>query len=785
MYRYLLCFLLLGPLFVVAQRPKQTLKGVVIDKTSRHPLTGATITLPESKPLKGTTSGADGRFRLEGVTVGVYTVRVQFLGYAEVILNRIEITSAKETDLTIEMSELNTELTGTTIVASRKNDPLNEMSVVSARSFSVEETKRYAATINDPSRLVAGYPGVTNTQDNNNDIVVRGNTSSGVLWRLEGVDIPNPNHFARPGSSGGGISAFSASLLANSDFSSGAFAAEYGNALSAVFDMRFRHGNTEKREYTGRIGLIGLELGAEGPIQKGKSSYVANYRYSTLGILSGLGFNFVSERTSNTFQDLSFLLYFPSANGKSTTTVFGFGGLSLERHSELKDQSKWKTRGDRQRSDFETNLGVLGVTNTYLLTPKSYLKTTLALMDNYNSIVEDTLNNVRTPAITAHNNARDTRLSLASHYSQKVSTFLSLKAGFNVSIFQYNLFFDRLVRNFWQTAMDAEGTTGQANIYAQAKYDLTSRTAILAGLHGLWFALNKTSSVEPRLALTSTISPRQTVTLAYGLHSRILPIGLYFKRNICPTIMPNCVPDTALPNYKLPFAKAHHVVMSHNYVPVEQFHIQTEAYYQKLFNVPTLASGENSYWFFNDMEGFGQTGLTPKGTGRNYGLDLVVERYFGDRYFFLLTGAYFRSFFELPNGKTYSTQYDSRFTSSYMAGKEFALRKGGILQVGSRIAWNGGNRYTPPDEVKSALAGYYVSDENRIFTAQVPNYFRVDGRVALTKNRSTYNYTLSLDMMNIGSRKNPQWQQYDPQSKTYYFSYQSEFIPVLTWEVDF
>ncbi|MBL7977656.1 MAG: TonB-dependent receptor [Bacteroidetes Order II. Incertae sedis bacterium] len=785
MYRYFLCFLFLLPFTAMAQRPKQTLKGVVIDKTTRHPLTGATITLPESKPLKGTTSGADGRFRLEGVAVGVYTVRIQFIGYAEVILNRIEVTSAKETEMTVEMTELNTELAGTTIIASRKNDPLNEMSVVSARSFSVEETKRYAATINDPSRLVAGYPGVTNTQDNNNDIVVRGNTSAGVLWRLEGVDIPNPNHFARPGSSGGGISAFSASLLANSDFSSGAFAAEYGNALSAVFDMRFRHGNTEKREYTARIGLIGLEIGVEGPLQRNKSAYLANYRYSTLGILSGMGFNFVSERTSNTFQDLSFLLYFPSQNGKSVTTVFGFGGLSLERHSELKDQSKWKSRGDRQRSDFETNLGVLGVTNTYLLTSKSYLKTTLALMDSFNSIVEDTLNHIRIPAITAHNNARDTRISLASHYSRKVSTFLSLKAGLNASLFRYNLFFDRLVHENWQTAIDSDGLTGQADVYVQTKYHLTSRTAIIAGIHGLWFALNKTSSVEPRIALTSTLSPRQTMTLAYGLHSRILPLGLYFKRNVCPLLQPNCTPYPTLPNTNLPLAKAHHWVVSHNFAPSEQFHVQTEVYYQRLFNVPTLASGLNSYWFFNDMEGFGQTGLAPEGKGRNYGIDLIVERHFVNRFFFLLTGAVFRSFFDLPNGQSFSTQYDSRFTSSYLGGKEFPLRKGGILQVGSRVAWNGGNRYTPPDEAKSAQAGYYVSDESRIFAAQVPNYFRVDGRIAVTKNRNKYNYTVSLDMMNIGSRKNPQWQQFDPQSKEYYFSYQSEFIPVLTWEVDF
>jgi len=124
------------------------------------------------------------------------------------------------------------------------------MSAVSARAFTVEETQKYPAAINDPLRMATNFAGVASLDDGMNQIVIRGNSPTGLLWRMEGIDIPNPNHFAAKGSSGGGISILSSQLLSNSDFITGAFAADYGNALSGVFDLNLRKGNNEKRETT-------------------------------------------------------------------------------------------------------------------------------------------------------------------------------------------------------------------------------------------------------------------------------------------------------------------------------------------------------------------------------------------------------------------------------------------------------------------------------------------------------------------------------------------------------
>lgn len=192
---------------------------------------------------------------------------------------------------------------------------------------------------------MVSLPGVQPSKDNENDVVIRGNSGAAIAWRLEGIDILNPNHFARKGSSGGGITIFSISVLGEADFSTGAFPAEYGNALAGVFDLRFRKGNKERREYTFRAGMLGLDLAAEGPFGSGtgnkRGSYLFNYRYSTLGILNEMGLHLVGERVSNNFQDLSFNIDFPVKNNKSRFNLWGLGGLSVEEEVAVENPEKW------------------------------------------------------------------------------------------------------------------------------------------------------------------------------------------------------------------------------------------------------------------------------------------------------------------------------------------------------------------------------------------------------------------------------------------------------------
>jgi len=409
----ILCCLLLAANISYSQNLTQTIKGTVIDKDSRRPLAGATVSIADDSVKANVLTDTQGNFLLINIPVGRRSIHCSFSGYENYISDNLILNSAKEQELLIELEQHYQQQTGVVVKAVRNpKQPVNKLSVVSTRSFTPEETNRYAASVNDPSRMALSFPGVQPTRDARSDIIIRGNSAAGMLWRLEGIDIPNPNHFARKGSSGGGITIFSSSMLDNSDFSSGAFPAEYGDALSGVFDMRFRKGNKEKDQYTFRAGVIGIDFSAEGPFKKGQSSYLVNYRYSTLGILNALGFHLTDEREDNTFQDLSFNLNFPSKNNHSVFNIWGIGGLSKEDYSAISDVAEWNKYDDYAIYDF-TNMGAAGIGHSLQIGKTGLLKTSLAIMDQKISFVDDTLNTQKIPYTINDELYKYSRLSLA------------------------------------------------------------------------------------------------------------------------------------------------------------------------------------------------------------------------------------------------------------------------------------------------------------------------------------------------------------------------------------
>jgi len=284
----------------------QTIRGQITDKQTDIALVGANISILNSNPILGAVTDVDGNFRIENVKIGQYEIQISYLGYSTIVLNNQSLTTGKELILNIKLEE--SFLTTDEIVIRKdvkKDQTINEVATVSARSFSIDETERYSGSIGDPARMASNFAGIGTLSDQRNDIVIRGNSPLGVLWRLDGVEIPNPNHFASFGASGGPISILNNNLLTNSDFFTGAFPAEYGNALSGVFDLKLREGNNEKQEFVTQVGMNGFEIGTEGGLFKSKVSYLVNYRYSTLAVVDALGFN-VGTNSIPFFQDATF-----------------------------------------------------------------------------------------------------------------------------------------------------------------------------------------------------------------------------------------------------------------------------------------------------------------------------------------------------------------------------------------------------------------------------------------------------------------------------------------------
>src|SRR5678809_1004976 len=315
---------------------KQQLRGTVMDIMLQNPLPGATVTIPSLNYTAVTNE--EGMFRFKDMPIGSYRITISYSGFKEATLENVAVNSGKETVVNIPMEALvKTENEVLVKANSKRNKALNEMSAVSARAFTVEETQKYAAAVNDPLRMSTGFPGVLAVEDGNNDIIIRGNAPTGLLWRMEGVDIPNPNHFSIAAGTGGGISILSAQLLSNSDFITGAFASEYGNALSGVFDLKLRKGNNERKEYTVQAGVLGLNATAEGPIMPFyKGSYLVNYRYSTLSLLNKMGVTLTDGTT--VFQDLSYncLLYTSDAADERSSVDLGGRRIIKKKKKKMK-----------------------------------------------------------------------------------------------------------------------------------------------------------------------------------------------------------------------------------------------------------------------------------------------------------------------------------------------------------------------------------------------------------------------------------------------------------------
>jgi hypothetical protein len=811
-------FVLLLYLFIFAHtvfaQKGQTVRGLVLDKETKQPIIGATVFVKDVEPQIATISDVDGSFVLENVPLGRQSIAAQYVGYNTYSADNIIISAAKELYLDIEMIE-SSQTTDEVIVSATagSNSPLNELSVVSTRSFSVEETQRYAASINDPGRMVMAFPGIQSNNDSENDIVIRGNSAVGVLWRVEGMDIANPNHFARPATTGGGVSVFSASLLSNSDFSTGAFAAEYGNALSGVFDMRFRKGNLQKREYTFRFGLIGVDLATEGPIKKGRSSYLINARYSTLGILGNMGIYVIRDNVSNNFQDLSFNLYFSSPDNKNMFTVFGMAGLSQE-NWWMRDTARWKYNYDYDWNRNNSNLGVLGMTYTRLINEKSFLKMTLG------TSVSEIFDFQISPFASAdsafwleRNDYLNTQISYHGFYSYKVNSQLRFKVGLISSYHLWDLEFgeDRggsgftsFLGSFRPLGLRAvtedyfkpnsrielerdrgigqKGGTFLQQAYAQGSYKATDNFTINFGAHAMYLSMNNTAAIDPRLSFKYTPLKKTSFTLAYGLHSKALPWGTYML-----TFQDSLGRDYQ-PNKDLKFTRSHHLIAGVEQIIGKSYRISLEGYYQYMFNVPISTDVNSAYWFYNMRDNYGFMPMTDQGKGQNYGADLSLERFFVKGFFAMVTVSYLRSLYKAWDNDFRSSRTDNLYSSSFIGTKEFVLNqgKGGVIQLGLKAFLRGALRYETVDLAASQAAGFFIPDNSMGFDAQFDRaYFRMDARLAYRKDYKKINWLLALDVQNATNQVNYRSYQYNRNTLGLEPDANSSLTPVLSFQLDF
>lgn len=767
-----------------AQNLTQVIRGTVRDVETYQPLVGVKVVLPNSDPLIGAVTDVNGEFRIEDVPVGRHAIFIQFIGYDPVNLANVEVGS-KEVVLNIEMTESVKMMNVVEVKGEEKGEHINKMASVSVRPFSVEESNRFAGSFNDVARMAQNFAGVQGADDSRNDIVIRGNSPTGVLFRMEGIDIPNPNHFARFGTTGGPVSILNNNVLANSDFMTGAFPAEYGNAIAGVFDLKMRTGNNEKHEFMFQFGFNGAELMAEGPIsKKSGSSYLVNYRYSTLKLFQLMGINFGSTALPN-YQDGSFKFNFPSKRG--VTTVFGLGGLSdISILAEDADSTDLFAL-DYSNTYFKSQVGAVGVAHKQRVGKSAYINASVAMHGSLNYIVNDTVNlNFENPFTTYRSNSIVAKVVSDIFYNHKINAKNSFKVGFHSDVFLLDLNDSVYVNslNGFEILRSFNGNTVLLQPYAQYQLRATENLTLNIGLHAQALTLNDEFFLEPRAGLAYNISPKDKIMAGYGLHSQMQPIELYFKQ-----VIENG--EEITPTKNLKFTKSHHFVLGYQHRFNYGINAKIETYYQYLFDVPVTqeSSTFSMVNFGSDFNTALPDYLVGDGTAENYGIELTLEKYLDKGFYFLITSSLYESKYVASDGNEYNSAFNGNFTFNALAGYEIRFPEGekfsNSMTFDTKFTYNGGKRYTPVLVDESIAAGQEIRDWSLTNTEKYPDYIKLNFRLAFKMVGKKVTQEWALDIQNLTNRKNIFVEEFNPQSGTFQRTYQTGFLPIGQYRLYF
>jgi len=697
----------------LGQQLTQTVRGTIVDVDSKLPLIGAGVIVVGVDPVIGAASDLNGNFRLEHVPIGRITLQVTYLGYENKTIQNLVVHSAKEVVLNINMQESIIKMEEIVVgIDKKKGEAINDMAIISAQSISPEQTNRYAGGFNDPSRIMSNFAGVTNTQDGANDIIVRGNSPKYIQWRLEGIQITNPNHFADQSAVGGAVSTLNNNLLATSDFYTGAFTPECGDVLSGVYDVKLRSGNNEKLEAVFGFGLLGTDITVEGPLKKGYGgSYLANYRYSTASIVSELGLLDIGGIPK--FQDATFKVVLPSKK-MGTFSIFGLGGWSNFLWEDVKPDI-WETPGNNSmqadiKEDYNkvANLLNTGLTHTISLNNKSFLKTTVSFSgqeikddvfeSKFIKIFDNTGKFLRDSTVNRQLNfsglLNKTTYRGAMTYNNKFNAKNKIQIGVKYALFDYDFEQSQLQPEGTDrfTLVDLKENVSTVRSFVSWKHRLNENLTFVTGIHNMNVLYNNKSTLEPRFAFNWQVNTGSSINAGYGLHSNMESIHNYFAK----------VEDTngtiTEPNKDLGLLKAHHFVLGYEHRFAKNLRLKLEGYYQHLYNLPVENLDTSYYSTINEGLEFRYVDLVNEGTGKNYGVEITLEKFFAKNYYFLINASLYDSKYKSLEGVERNTQYNGNYLVNFLFGKEFdklGKKDNQTLGLNARIFLGGGRKIIP------------------------------------------------------------------------------------------
>lgn len=794
----LFAFLFTGSSF--AQGITQNIRGKVVDSESKYPLIGSKVkVITIEDKTYGAVCDANGNFSLNNVPIGKHVLEVSSIGYDTREVT-VTLTSGKEMIVTVEMEEKG--ITGKEVVVTgrKKGEVLNEMATVSTQAFSVEETNRYAGSRGDPARMVANYAGATGTDDSRNDLVIRGNSPLGIIYRIEGVAIPNPNHFAIAGSTGGPVSILNNKFLDNSDFFMSAFPAEYGNSTSGVFDLRLRNGNDQKHEFTGQFGFLGTEVLFEGPLsKKSRASYLVMGRYSTLTIMDKIGIQYGTDAVP-LYGDGAFKFNFPLKKG-GQVSFWGMGGTSsIDIIISDQEEPAQDAFGEQDRDQyFGSKMFVTGLTYKKPINKSLFLKTSVSFSQQ-NQFTDHRYilrhldeNNRWVYEAEPFNMMGYTYLiSTGAAYlslNQKINQKHLIKYGINVDAYHMNMLdsirtdiTDSSSSYYSRWNYQSPSPDFLIQPFVQWKYKMTKRLTLNAGVHSQYFTLsNSISPAEPRLGLKYAATEKSVIALGAGLHSQIHPLYIYTYQ-----LQSNEQPH----NLGIDFSRSIHTVLSYSAQFSKSMLFKTEVYYQHLYNIP-VEQNPSAFSVLNQGSGFQRffpDTLVNEGTGTNMGIEFTIQKYFDNSFYFMTTASIYDSKYRGSDGIERNTDFNGNYIFNGLIGKEFKVgtENKHTFALGLKVTYAGGKRYGNVDPVLTDSLKEIVFLDEGYNENQFQEYFRLDTKVNYTFNAKKVTHEFGLDLVNVLNTQNILGLTYTPNSPTLTAErFQLGFLPVFYYKIDF
>jgi hypothetical protein len=781
-YIFIIFFMAFGDLLA-----QQAIRGKVLDVESKNFLIAATITLyKDSSIISQTSTDLQGNFRLTNVNIGQYNLKASYLGYDPKILSNVYVNSAKETILNFELEQSTSSINAVEVHGSKKGQL--DWPSGSAKEFSVEETNRFAGSRSDPARMVSNYAGVQGSDDSRNDIVIRGNSPLGMLWRYEGIDIPNPNHFAIIGNTGGPLSILNSKVLDNSEFYTGAFPADYGNTVAGAFNLKMRNGNNERNEFTGQVGLLGLELGLEGPISKKTgASFLATYRYSTLKLFESLKIPIGTDAVPN-YQDMSLKLNFPFKSGGSIS-LFSIGGISSVNTivSTYKNpEAELYVQKDRDQY-FSAGMNTTGLSIIKPVNSSTYFKATIGWstsrsFDHDHLVYRDSLFYVDSIVKKLGYRYIEDRISGNAFVNKKINSHIAVQSGLQFTRYHFIMIDStyNLKTYEFDNQINYNGSTYLFQPYLLLKYKLADHLILNGGIHGQYLTLNGSKSLEPRLSVRWNLGQKHSFTVSAGMHSQMQPAYNYFYH------LPGTTANE-LHNKNMGFTRSNHYVVSYDYFISQTIKFKTEIYYQNLYDVPVEVV-PSSFSLLN--QGIGSKRFYPNklmntGTGENYGIEFTLEKFFLRDYYFLIASSIYNSTYKGSDGINRSTDFNGSYAINILAGKKIRISDRKNLELGIKATNAGGRRYTPIDEATSKVVHEDIYVDSLRNTLRFNPYSRLDIKVGYRVNTKHLTHEIGLDLVNILNTKNIFSITYSTTSNSTIENYQLGFLPIFYYKIDF